>query len=411
MRRLPRPVALAAALLLAPAVLAQPAGLEADAPGPGLEAPGVGLSDSARVSLLTMVPGDEVYSLWGHNALRIADPAAGIDRAYNYGTFDATQPHFVLRFLSGRLNYMLDTAPFELELRRYRALGRPIVEQTLDLPPETARALYDLLETNALPPNRDYRYDFLRDNCSTRLLDVLDEALEATGRPAVALPPLDSTVTFREYVRPYMDEDPLVDAGTALGLGLPMDRRATPEEAVFLPDALAAALDGATVGGRPLVVSRDTLFHVGARDDEDGAFPWPAALAWLAVAVGVAGAAGGARLPAWASRLGRGLDAALFGAAGFAGAVLLLLWTATDHYVTEANVELLWLWPTHLVAGALLWKAAPPAWLRRYLAVAAGATALAVVAWWLAPEPVHPATLPLALLLGTRAWSRSRGKP
>ena len=373
-------------------------------------AAGVGLSDSARVSLLTMLPGEAVYSLWGHNAIRIADPASGIDRAYNYGTFDASQPHFVLRFLSGRLNYLLDTAPYPFEVRRYAAEGRPIVEQTLDLSPETTRALYDLLETNALPQNRDYRYDFLRDNCSTRLLDGIDAALAATGRPAVALPPLDTAATFRDLVRPYMAGDPLVDVGTALGLGLPMDREASQREAVFLPLALADALDGATVGGRPLVASRDTVFWVDGAGDPRRAFPWPTVAAWGLLALALAAVVAGPRLPAALGTAGRVADAVLFAAAGFAGTVLLLLWVATDHYVTEANVELLWLWPTHLAfAGALLRRTLRPAW-RRYAIVTAGAAVLAVGVWAAAPEPVHPATLPLALLLAVRAGARSRGK-
>ena len=408
-----RPVASGMRLLpvLLLAALAVAAGAQpADSPRLDAEAGAVGLSDSARVSLLTMLPGDEVYSLWGHNAIRIADPAAGIDRAYNYGTFDASQPHFVLRFLSGRLNYLLDTAPFDYELRRYAAQGRPIVEQTLALSPETARALYDLLETNALPQNRDYRYDFLRDNCSTRLLDVIDAALAETGRPPVALPPTDTTSTFRDDVRRYMVGDPLVDVGTALGLGLPMDQVPTRREAVFLPLALADALDGATVAGRPLVAARDTLFWIPDAGLPAPAFPWPALVAWGLLVVGLAGAVVGPRLPTGLRRLGRVADALLFAAAGFAGTVLLLLWAATDHYVTEANVELLWLWPTHLAFAVPLVRAELSPFWRRYGVAAAAVALLSVVVWAVAPEPIHPATLPLALLLAVRAWDRSRGK-
>lgn len=407
MRLLP---ALLIAAALAVAARAQPADPFAAPPGLDAATGAVGLSDSARVSLLTMLPGREVYSLWGHNAIRIADPAAGIDRAYNYGTFDASQPHFVLRFLSGRLNYLLDTAPFEYELRRYAAMGRPIVEQTLDLPPDAVRELYDLLETNALPQNRDYRYDFLRDNCSTRLLDVLDDALAETGRPRVALPPTDTTSTFRDDVRRYMVGDPLVDVGTALGLGLPMDRVPTRREAVFLPLALADALDGATVDGRPLVASRDTLLWIDGAGLPSPALPWPTAVSWALLAIGLGGALVGGRLPAGLRRLGRLADAGLFAAAGFAGTVLLLLWTATDHYVTEANVELLWLWPTHLAFAVPLLRAELSRGWRRYAVAAAAVSLFSVIVWMIAPEPVHPATLPLALLLAVRAGGRARGK-
>ncbi|MDX1531594.1 MAG: DUF4105 domain-containing protein, partial [Rhodothermales bacterium] len=109
------------------------------------------LSDAAEVSLLTMLPGDEIYSLFGHTAFRVRDPALGLDRTYNYGTFDFDQPGFVLRFMRGQLLYRLATAPFARTLAEYRYLGRPIVEQRLALPAEAEQALFQYLESNRLP--------------------------------------------------------------------------------------------------------------------------------------------------------------------------------------------------------------------------------------------------------------------
>ncbi|MGB3542644.1 DUF4105 domain-containing protein [Rubrivirga sp.] len=368
----------------------------------------VGLSDSARVSLLTMLPGDEVYSLWGHNALRIEDAAAGLDRAYNYGTFSFEQPNFTLRFLSGRLDYILDAAPYADEVAKYRFLGRPVIEQTLALEAETVRALYDILETNALPQNRSYRYDFLRDNCSTRLLEVVNQALTRTGHPPVRLEPPEQAVTFRELVRPYAAGHPLVDLGTMLGLGTPMDQEAQPREAIFLPDALSAALEDATVDGEPLVAQRDTVFWVEGADVPEPAFPWPTALAWvLFVGTVTATVIRPRGRPSKAARWG---DAALLAAVGGAGTILLLLWIATDHYVTEANVELLWMWPTHAVAAVAFLRPDLGTVGRRYAWAAAGATIVALLGWALWPEPMHPALAPLGLLLTFRLAWRGQGE-
>ena len=367
------------------------------------------LSADARVSLLTMAPGREVYSLWGHNAFRIQDPARGLDRVYNYGTFDFQQPGFVLKFLGGRLDYFLATAPYEEEIWKYEYLDRTVVEQPLALTPETTQTLFALLEENAEPENRDYRYDFLRDNCSTRLLDVLDSALVRSGQPRVTLPPQDTTQTFRDLVEPYDDGQPLTDWGTSLGLGAPMDQTATPREAVFLPLELMRAMDGARIGTRPIVASRDTLFAARTPPSRESV-PWPMILAWLALAVSVGGTIWmrrrlrPLRLRRWAAR-GDGL---LFVVAGLAGAILLALWFATEHYVTAANVELLWLWPTHLVAAFGLARVSPGIVWRRYALVAAVGTGLVVALWWLWPEPMHPAGIPVALLLAFRAAMRAR---
>src|SRR5690606_34578652 len=147
----------------------------------------------------------------------------------------------------------------------YAYLRRPIIEQRLAMPPEAVRALYAMLETNRLPENRAYRYDFFYDNCSTRLLAALDRALAAAGLPPVALPEAEAEATFRALLDPYLVGEPLLRLGIHLGLGLPTDRTATPREATFLPEELMRQLDGATVGGRPLVAATDTVL---ARSEE-----------------------------------------------------------------------------------------------------------------------------------------------
>lgn len=357
-----------------------------------------GLSDSTRVSLLTMLPGDEVYSLFGHSALRIEDPASGIDRTYNFGTFDFEQPFFVARFLRGSLDYVLDTAPFWRELDKYRYLRRPIIEQRLALGPEAARALYARLEVNALPANRAYRYDFFWDNCSTRMVDAIDSALVDVGQPMMDLPPTDDPRTFRELLDPYLDGAPAVDLGLHLALGSPGDREATAREETFLPVELAAQFDRATVSGRPLVASRDTLFWVEGAGRPEVATPWPLVLGWALLGVGLAGTVFGF----W----GRWGDVALFSAVGLAGLVFFLLWFATTHDVMGPNWNLLWAWPIHLVAAwALARRHVGPRWRGYFVAVAAVAGVTAAL-WWVLPQELPAAVFPVVLLLGVRAGAR-----
>ena len=418
-----RPLGLLLALVVASGAAAQPA---ADAPeasrldsllrapeAPGGLPPGTALSDRARASLLTMLPGEEVYSAWGHSALRIHDPFLGLDKTYNYGTFDFNQPGFVGKFLTGRLDYILDTAPFSWEVQKYKAFGRPMIEQELALGPGTVRALYAALEENALPENRAYRYDFVWDNCSTRLLDMIDAALVASGEPPVSVPAVEDPPSYREVMAPYTDPKPWLDLGIHLGIGLPADRPASPREQTFMPLDLMRIADGSTVAGRPLVASRDTVFWVEGAGTPEAPFPWPLALAWTLFGLAVVGTAWmrarlrSERLQAWGARF----DALLFLLAGLGGVVLLLMWFASDHRVTEKNLELLWLWPTHLLAAVGLWRVPAPRPVRGYLALAAAATGLVVALWWLWPEPMHPVGIPLALLLAFRAAMRSLWRP
>ena len=377
------------------------------APGTPSAADGAfGLSDSTQVSLLTMMPGEQAYSLFGHSAIRIRDAAAGLDRTYNFGTFDFDQPYFVLRFLRGSLDYQLATAPYEWVLEDYRMQGRPIIEQTLALGPATAHALYDVLETNALPENRSYRYDFFFDNCSTRLLGAIDSALARTAPGAasrVTLPPKESRVTFRELIFPYVRGNPPVHLGTDLALGIPTDDVASPREETFLPLELAAQLDRATVGGRPLVARRDTVFWLPEAGLPEEAFPWPLLLGWILFA----GTAIWTALSWTKGPDARLLDALLFGTVGLAGTILLLLWLATTHTVTGPNLNVLWAWPTHLIAAFAIARRRTGTFWAAYFGLTVVVTAATAAFWAGLPQVLPAAALPIALVLVLRGAVRA----
>ncbi|HEX8297865.1 MAG TPA: DUF4105 domain-containing protein [Rubricoccaceae bacterium] len=361
-------------------------------------------ADSLTVSLLTMLPGREVYSLFGHSALRFRSDARGLDRTYNFGTFDFDQPFFMARFARGQLDYILDTAPFADELAKYQFLERPVIEQRLALTPATAERLLANLEENAQPENRAYRYNFLFDNCSTRLLDVIERAASESGQGRVALAPAPAHPTFRELLYQNTRGTPTIAFGMNLAVGTPTDRPATDREQTFLPVGLAAALDRATVGGQPLVASRDTLFWVpGAGSVPERTEPVvPALLALLGL-----GWVAAALRPARFARLGRVSDAILFGIAGVAGLVVAFLWFATDHTVTGPNLNLLWAFPAHL------WLAfgRPSRGRQIYAAVAAAGAVAALIVHGAGVQTLPVGALALAAVIAVRASLIAKHRP
>ncbi|HLV53398.1 MAG TPA: DUF4105 domain-containing protein, partial [Cryomorphaceae bacterium] len=127
------------------------------------------LSDRAQVSLLTCGPGQDLYATFGHSALQIHDPVTGLDRVYNYGTFDFDTEGFYVKFTRGKLNYILSVTTFDQFIWEYEYTGRSVFRQVLDLSPAQKEDLFAFLEQNALPENREYKYDFFYDNCSTRI--------------------------------------------------------------------------------------------------------------------------------------------------------------------------------------------------------------------------------------------------
>ncbi|HNE28922.1 MAG TPA: DUF4105 domain-containing protein, partial [Saprospiraceae bacterium] len=184
------------------------------------------LSDSSFISLITAAPGEELYSTFGHSALRVKDPARNFDRCYNYGTFDFDQPNFYLNFCRGKLLYYLNVErrrDFEYE---YLMDRRTLREQTLDLDASQKQQLFDLLQENALPQNREYKYDFFYDNCATRIRDIVEKALLYQVF-------FDSTTTkkgttMRQLLKPYLLDKPWTRFGIDLILGQAADRVAEP---------------------------------------------------------------------------------------------------------------------------------------------------------------------------------------
>jgi len=364
------------------------------------------LSDSSRVSMLTILPGEAVYSEFGHSAFRVRDPARGIDRLYNYGTFDFSDPFFVPKFVYGQLDYYLSVVPYDPAYRHYRSQRRPIIEQHLRLTAEQRTALFRFLEINARPENRMYRYDFLFDNCSTRIRDALEaavgDAVQFTGQP-------DLNQSFRHLLDPWVADRPPLSLGFDLVLGTPADRVATPREVMFLPTHLMAAFDHATLQAgsttQPLVARTDTTLWFTGYDATERAFPWPRWLAWVGFVAGLGLTLRRARQNDRAP--GRGLDTALLVFTGLAGGIMFFLWFISEHAVTNSNWNLLWAWPTHLLAAVLVWRHADAAWLRLYLGAAAGTALLTAGGWTLWPQDLHAAVLPLTLLLAVRLGWRA----
>ena len=304
------------------------------------------LSDSARVSLISILPGEDLYSLFGHSALRVRDPVLGIDTAYNFGTFDfgdspLAMVEFVGLFTYGELNYRLDAQDGGRMISWYwQERRRPAIEQTLDLTRDEMQELFRRLQVNALPENMYYRYDFFFDNCATRLLDVL----EGVVGPALRFEAEPPDRSFRRLLDPYLTGNPWVDFGMDLGLGMPADRAATAREATFLPEHLmeyvaTGTLDRGNGARRPFV--RRTWALTGPPDASwtpARALPWPKILGWALLAA----VAGLTLVDVRAGRkVRRAFDVTLYAVLGVAGLAIVFLWFISLHTVTKTNLKML----------------------------------------------------------------------
>jgi diaminopimelate epimerase len=361
------------------------------------------LTDQAQISVLTGSPGQEVYSSWGHTAIRLFDPGAQpvLDLTFNYGTFNFG-PGFYPRFVKGHLDYRLSVQEFAAFQSEYLSTGRGLIEQPLDLAPVDVQAMADYLAWNSLPENRVYRYEFFGDNCSSRVLRVLAEVFGERWDANCAADP-GQNITFRRAIEPYIAGLGWVRVGIDFILGARADRPMAPCESSFLPDGLMAQLSLGTLDGQPiagpgieLVPPENGWF---ARPPQPIVPPWVVGLAVLSLtAIGLmTGRKWLARLPLIP--------------AGMLGVLLTLMWF-TDHSDTWWNVEMAWASP--LLLGLLKPKCWNERWgrnLRRAILVTGSGIGFVIAisggalpgVFWLGASTVALALEPWTLLKAQRA--------
>ena len=357
------------------------------------------LSEQANISVLTCGPYDELYSAFGHSAFRIYDPVNNINVTCNYGTFDFNQPNFYLNFALGNNLYKLSIQDYQRFEDVYIYENRFIHEQVLNLTSEQKQKLFAYLQWNAKPENASYYYDYFYDNCSTKIRDVL---LEALGKDVI----FDKThittdYTIRELTDFYLKDLPWGDLGIDICLGLPMDKKAAPLEYMFLPDFVESAFDHASIVQNDSTVALVKEKHITyeARASEPAnSIPHPLYLSSFIALLG-------AGLAFWdfkRKKASRWFDMFLFGAAGLIGILLVLLWFFTNHKAAAMNFNLLWAFPVHFVAAIAMRR--PPKWLTHYFLYTSIVIGLTLLSWSILPQKLHYALIPLVAIIGLRAF-------
>ena len=341
------------------------------------------LSPTATASVITCGPGNDFYTTFGHSAIRITDPAQQLDLVYNYGTFDFDTPHFYLKFAQGQLNYCLSRSSMGHFMAIYNFEQRAVWEQPLNFTQQELNNLFIMLEWNYLPQNRYYRYDLLRDNCATRVRDMVNASC---GKQPLAIGDWP-TKSYRGYLHQATAGGQLEwwNLGVDLLLGFRTDRRCTIDEAMFYPVVMMQCYDNASRGAQPLV-SGNTQLLQDIRPPLHRSFPPIVVFALLLALVAVA---------SWRGWWKPWMDRTLFILAGIIGLFLLYMWLGTNHWCTKWNLNILWASPL-LILIAIRLKRSPrwALWLQELCFVAA--------AVWVVACGLSPALIPIILTLALR---------
>lgn len=298
-------------------------------------------TENVSISVLTCGVGDELYSSFGHTGLRVRDTVRGVDDVYNYGLFNFSDPDFYSKFTRGKLLYFVGRTNFYSFMSEYEYDRRSVIEQELNLTNEEKACILRFLNENLRPENASYKYDFLYDNCATRVRDIFPRTL---GQEFSFGNTLDNNthLSFRQMINQYLHNSHWSRLGINIVLGSNIDKVMSNTETMFLPDMLMAGLKEAKMGSRKM-----TKAPVRLIEGADRSAPKPNAAMWTMLAVLVATVlifflkALQSLRTAWSFIL-------LF-TNGALGCLLLFMWLGTDHQACNNNFNLLWAFPLNIL--------------------------------------------------------------
>jgi len=331
-----------------------------------------------EVSLLTCYPGSEVYELDGHTALRVK--STDFDMALSWGVFDFNAPNFVYRFVKGETDYMVAAIPTQIFLNGYARDGRKVVEQDIPMDSAQAELLMQMLERHLLPQNRVYRYNYVKDNCATRPLRMLEAARGDTFPMEYVSPDR----TFRQVMQRYHAAYPWYQFGIDMALGSGIDYGFSPREQAFSPMLLMQMLPS-----EPCVI-------IDGSESGTALPPTPWYLSPMAVMMAVLTVV----LAACVFSLARQkpvkwLYSAFYGIIGLEGCVLAFLIFVSVHEATSPNWLFIFFNPLCLLPAIFIWVKRARKLLVCYQFVNFALIFSGVICWPFTGQYMNPAVIPV----------------
>ena len=357
-------------------------------------------SSRLRISLLTCTPGDELYSIFGHSAIRIVDSSnAGndyYDLVYNYGTFNFDDEGFYLKFMQGKLLYFISLERFEDFRFLYQSTNRGITEQILFLSEKEKADIQFALNENLKEENKYYKYDFFLDNCTTRLRDIIEKNKKPQPQFPAVMP---GNTRFRQAIHQYLDSGKQYwsKLGIDILLGAKTDKVMSSREQQFLPDNLMLAFEKSTP---KMSLSTTNLYAVANNNDKHSLLTPTLCFSLLLALFFLLSLSD----KPFIQTMITGMDGLLFFLAGLLGVILLLMWFFTDHSMTKNNYNLLWALPPHLVISFLI--SSKKRAVKKYFLFTGILMAMVLAAWLFLPQQMNNSLIPIVLLIMYRSAMR-----
>ena len=310
-------------------------------------------TQASQISILTMEAGSDIYELEGHAALRVVDSRIG-DICIDWGVFDFDSPNFVYRFTAGQTDYTLACHPTQLLIHRANLRGRRVVENVLDLDSATITRVIELVSENIKPWNRQYRYNYVKDNCSTRVYQIIEKAVGDTITVTELPDYMPQKPTFRKLMTYFHRNYPWYQFGIDLALGSGIDRELNNRETLYAPMIMEIQLPAATINGKKLVKETRTLVYGRPGGLTAGPTPFYATPLFVAIIILLVSIILTIR-DMKTKKTSRWFDTVLYTLFGVMGLILTFLIFVSVHEATSPNWLYLWLNPLCFIGATLIW--------------------------------------------------------
>lgn len=369
-----------------------------------IQAQQITFSDSTVVSLITCSPGEEVYSRFGHTAIRINDSKNGNDFVFNYGIFSFETENFYYKFIKGETDYQLGIYDTRYFLPEYAQRNSSVCEQILNLTPPEKRNLINLLLKNYEPQNRTYRYNFVFDNCSSRPRDKIIASLNGY----LKFQPSEDLKTFRQWVGVYVGTDTWLKFGIDVVFGMDADQLATNDESMFLPENLMSQFQTAQIISsngkiRQFVTEKKILVPKVDKIVQDDSWIFkPMTISLVLLVIGFVFTIVDLSKKRRCFKI---FDTVILTITGIGGIIAFYLMFFSLHPLVKSNLNLLWLNPLNLIVAVLIWIKPLRVVLFYYQLLNILLLIVALITFALSVQEFNVAAFPLIIFLLIRSSS------
>ena len=352
-------------------------------------------SNSTQVSVITIGPYEkELYSAFGHSGIRFWDPSNGIDYFYNYGIFDFDQPNFYLNFLHGKLLYKVGKYNYKSAEAFYKSQNRFIKEQILDIDDNDKMLLFKYLEENVQPENSSYLYNYIFNNCATKIRDVLFSVFQER----VEFKSEGEGMSFRSLMDLYLKKNEWGDLGIDICLGSSIDVEASNLDQMYLPDYLFTGLEIATLDNKKLV--NETLTYSPDYNEYNQSIFSPKLIFIIVLLISI-------YISFRQIKYGlkyKYFDLILFCGSGLIGLLIIYLWGFTDH-LSKNNFNILWASPINFILPFLFSRETHKKWFIIYVIFYIAVLISLLILWNFIPQNLNQNVLIITLSMILRLAS------